>query len=343
MSQFPGQDQYGQYPDDWDYSLPWDQQPGSGGGKPTPGGGGFERTGPQPPDNGIPYNPGSPGSATERINSRNPNRDLSRPYVDTGDTGGSLNGRTTIGEGRSITPEQAAQQTAAARAAGIDQGWINEFLRMNPGDTNRLEEAYFSDADQEDTRLGTPNNSSGWNFGGGVVGNSSGSSNGGDLNWIMNQLKSMGTNDQMNQGRMQGRMDNVRDTLNTQKKSALATNQAALASRGLIGSGPEMTARNSLDSRANDSFNQAYNSIFADESDNADSRQMAALGLASGHSLGEGGLALGSQNSANSYNLGLGNLGLQRDLGLAGLDNQQMQLILQWLGLQNDTSGGYVE
>lgn len=96
-------------------------------------------------ENGANFNYGAPGSATEAINKQNLTGDPGKKYVDTGDTGGSLNGQTTIGEGRSITPEQAAAQKQAALAAGIDPAWVEDFLRKNSGDTNRIIEGYQSE------------------------------------------------------------------------------------------------------------------------------------------------------------------------------------------------------
>jgi hypothetical protein len=83
---------------------------------------------------------------TEEINAQNPNADPDKPYVQGGTTGGYLAGvGETIGEGRSITPAQAAAQKQAALDAGIPEAFITEFLARNNGDTNRIQEAFNSD------------------------------------------------------------------------------------------------------------------------------------------------------------------------------------------------------
>ena len=75
-----------------------------------------------------------------------------------GNTGGWIDGiGQTIAPGSSITPAQRDSYTQGALGQGISQGWIDAYIARNPNDFNRLEEAYFSDADQEDTRTGAPN------------------------------------------------------------------------------------------------------------------------------------------------------------------------------------------
>lgn len=88
--------------------------------------------------NGVPFNYGPPGSETEKINKQNPTGDPGKPYVDTGDTGGSLNGVTTVAQGRSLTQSQADEQKAQALAAGYSESQWNDFLKRNPFDTNRF-------------------------------------------------------------------------------------------------------------------------------------------------------------------------------------------------------------
>lgn len=83
---------------------------------------------------------------TELINSYNPEANPDLPYVQGGNTGGWIDGiGETIGPGRSITSGQRQQQLSGARAAGIPDSYINDFLSRNPGDTNRLIEAYNSE------------------------------------------------------------------------------------------------------------------------------------------------------------------------------------------------------
>ena len=81
---------------------------------------------------------------SEVINAQNPGgEDPSKRYVQAGDTGGYLVGTgVTVGEGRSITPQQATAQTEAALASGIPQEFVSSFLAENPLDTNRIAEAY---------------------------------------------------------------------------------------------------------------------------------------------------------------------------------------------------------
>jgi hypothetical protein len=185
------------------------------------------------------------------------------------------------------------------------------------------------------------------------------------------------------------RSQNAADELGRFRKSRVASNQAQLAERGLIGSGPEASMYNKVDTDIADLFGNAVSGIYADESENADQRMMQALGLASGleqseaqnaidwfqaqsddrlgqgqlglgwgnlglghrragidEMLGKGNLALGNMNAVNDYNLSLGRLGLDRDLGMAGLDNssidqyiQLLQLLMQGAG---QSAGGYV-
>lgn len=85
---------------------------------------------------------------SQEINAKNPTGDPSLPYVQAGDTGGYLAGKgITIWEGRSITPQEAEAQKAAARAAGLSEAEIQDFLARNPGDTNRTQEAFANGGD----------------------------------------------------------------------------------------------------------------------------------------------------------------------------------------------------
>lgn len=92
--------------------------------------------------NGQPFNYGSPGSATEKINRQNPTAALDKPYVQEGDTGGYLVGTgVTVGEGRSVTPAEAAAQKAQFLASGYSEAEWNDFMARNPLDSNRALEA----------------------------------------------------------------------------------------------------------------------------------------------------------------------------------------------------------
>lgn len=187
---------------------------------------------------------------------------------------------------------------------------------------------------------------------------------------VMNTLKGLFPGGAFNQDIVNRRSDNARDAINSAGKRTRSNNQAMLASRGLIGDGPEMSAHDSLDERLLGAENSAVNDIYARESENADSRMMQALQLAAGMStdearlaidqfrantdrdlgygnlalgnkradndftLGQGDLALGNQNSVNSYNLGLGNLGIDRDRLLYEMESgdiDQLMAILQMI------------
>jgi len=80
------------------------------------------------------------------INQRNPTMNPDLPFVQRGTSGGYTDrDGITIGAGRSISPAQYQAQIAQAQQAGIPQSWIQGFLQANPGDSNRLLEAYASE------------------------------------------------------------------------------------------------------------------------------------------------------------------------------------------------------
>lgn len=93
------------------------------------------------------FNYGSPGSPTEAINRNNPTADLSKPYVQKGDTGGYLVGTgITLGEGTSKTAAQAEADLAAARDAGFSDAEIQSFIARNGlRDSGRVIEALRSE------------------------------------------------------------------------------------------------------------------------------------------------------------------------------------------------------
>ena len=100
------------------------------------------------------YNASLPGTAGPSfgndpsgiINRRNPTMNPDAEFVQGGRTGGWIDGiGETIGQGRSITPAQYQAQIAQAQQAGIPQSWIQGYLQANPGDSNRLLEAYSSE------------------------------------------------------------------------------------------------------------------------------------------------------------------------------------------------------
>lgn len=180
----------------------------------------------------------------------------------------------------------------------------------------------------------------------------------------MNSLRGLFPGGMFNQDIVNRRTDSARADIERARKSFGANNAAALAERGLIGSGPEQTAQNSLDERMYDQYLQQSSDIYANESENADQRMMQALQIAAGMSaeeaknavdwfraqndftLGQGGLALGNLNAVNDYNLGMANYGLNRDKLGYDLSNQDLQryidLIKMWQSGSNQSAGGYV-
>jgi hypothetical protein len=192
---------------------------------------------------------------------------------------------------------------------------------------------------------------------------------------LMGVLKGLFPGGLFNQGIVDRRTELAREDLGRQQKSRTASNRAALANRGLLGDGPEITAANRLETDIADQYSNAVSGIYASESENADQRMMQALGLASNLSmedarnavdwfraqtdrglgygrldldrmLGTGDLALRNTGMANQYNLDLGRLGLDRDRLLAEIENgnidQLIQLIQQYLQGSANSSGGYV-
>ena len=147
------------------------------------------------------------------------------------------------------------------------------------------------------------------------------------------------------------RVSGARDDMERARKSTSATNRAALASRGLIGDGPEITAMNRADERLGDTYAQEIGDIYADEGGNADQRMMQALSLAAGLSTADadrlvrqfeaetnrtgmqGNLALGNLRAGNDYSLGLGNLGLGRDQLLQAADAGDMDRMIELIQL----------
>jgi hypothetical protein len=159
-----------------------------------------------------------------------------------------------------------------------------------------------------------------------ALGGASNAGNQGDIMSLLMNLAGGGGN--FNQSIVDRRVDAARDDLNAQRNSRLSTNQALLADRGLIGDGAEGSSQARLEGDLYDQFQGAVNDIYANESENADSRMVQALSLATGMSLeqasqeierfrantdrdlGFGNLALGNKQADNSYSLGLGNLAL---------------------------------
>jgi hypothetical protein len=202
----------------------------------------------------------------------------------------------------------------------------------------------------------------------------------GDLKSVLAGI--YGNEGNFNQGIVNRRVDSARGALEGQRKSRLATNEAALASRGLIGDGVQHTSMGNLEEDLYGEFSDSVSNIFADESENANSRMMQALSLATGMSLeeasqairmfqaqtdrdlgwgniglgyhkagndfalGQGGLALGNLNAMNSYNLGMGQLGLGYDQLANQIENgdfdKYIQLLDMWLRGSGISSDGFV-
>ena len=240
-----------------------------------------------------------------------------------------------IAEGRSITRGQADQYLKDAKAAGVPDSFVSEFLKRDPNDYNRLISGYRS----QQTGGGGGGSKLIPSSSGGGGGNGGGNSNGGrySLNGdeIYGYLKGLFPGGGFNQDIVNRRLDSVKTGLDAQRKSTQKNNEAYLADRGLIGSGPQASANESLESRLFGQFGQAYNDIYADEANNADSRMIAALSAATGmneseaahyidefranteRDLGFGNLAarnretdLGYYRAGNDYSLGQGNLAL---------------------------------
>jgi hypothetical protein len=125
--------------------------------------------------------------------------------------------------------------------------------------------------------------------------------------WLKQYMDSGGG---FNQNIVNRRVSSAQDTLNRQRQSRDASNRSVLAARGLIGSGPEITAMNRAEEDHSDIFAGAVNDIYANESENADQRAMQALSLATGMSISEAQNFLESQKIGNDFTLGQGQLGL---------------------------------
>lgn len=197
---------------------------------------------------------------------------------------------------------------------------------------------------------------------------------------IMDILKTMFPDGAFNKEVVDRRVSNVSDVLNRNRKSQMATNSAALASRGQgTNDGTFGTSAGNLETRLGQQFNESVNDIYATEGEAADKRMMEALSLATGmtiedakrvveqnrinsdDALGWGNINLGHKNAdinrmlglgnlansnsanANNYNLGLGRLGLDRDALLMGNDNASLDRILEIIrmwGNGNNTGNG---
>lgn len=176
-------------------------------------------------------------------------------------------------------------------------------------------------------------------------------------------LSGLFPNGMFNQDVVNRRTEGARQDLERFRKSQTANDNAALASRGLMGSGPEATAHDRMNNDIADKYTQAASGIYADESANADQRMMQALQIGAGMSaseasnavnmlnaqnsftLGSGRLALDNNTATNAYNLDLGRFGLDRDKYLNDSGNNDLSQLMDILktlsGGVNTSAGGH--
>lgn len=135
---------------------------------------------------------------------------------------------------------------------------------------------------------------------------------------------------QMNQDIVNSRVDQAKGTLEKNRQSNMATQDAQLAERGLLGSGPEALAMQKLNQGSSDDLNNAVSGIFADESGKADARMMQALTTSAGLSVSDAQNMVDRMNAdTNRQNVtgnianNQGRLALDTSLGNRGLDIQK--------------------
>lgn len=210
------------------------------------------------------------------------------------------------------------------------------------------------------SRGGRGSTGSGWSFGGGSGANGSGwqsfsfglpGTPGGDYRESIGQfpwegadttepnplmdsvnqaLQSLLTGD-LNKDIIGRRSEVAREDLDRFRKSQTATNRAALASRGLLGDGPEQTAQDRMESNIADQYSRALSGIIADESENADQRLSDALRTGSSTALGINELGLQKELGRGQLQFGrdkeIGRLGLDMELGRGALGNDQQRIL----------------
>lgn len=144
------------------------------------------------------------------------------------------------------------------------------------------------------------------------------------------------------------RTESAREGMEKTRRSQVKTDQAALANRGLMGSGAEISAITGLSEDLGETYAGATRDIYADEMENADQRFSQALGLEATltgedqrNLLDRYGIdvnrdvAMRGQDVTRAGNdqqsaLGWGRLGLDDKLGTGGLALQNQQLNNQW-------------
>lgn len=189
----------------------------------------------------------------------------------------------------------------------FDQGWYDRIVKKeNLRADNETGSTYHADGKggYMDKKKPTGLNFSSLMGGGG----GSGSGSGDGMDDMMGQLKKLFPDGMFNQDLVTRRVSNASDSLQRQQKSQLANNQAYLADRGLIGSGPEAGAYTNMSDRLNQNFNQSVNDIYADESGKADNRMMQALQMATGLSVSQAQMVIDRFRANTEHDLGFGNL-----------------------------------
>jgi hypothetical protein len=144
------------------------------------------------------------------------------------------------------------------------------------------------------------------------------------MGWVRGLMPGGG----FNQGTVDRRSESARENLLRFQSSRDKNNRAALADRGLIGDGPEMSAMNRLEEQLAGLYGGAVRDIYADESDNADERMMQALGIAGNLNQSEGRNDIDRFLAQTQRDLGFGQLDLDRTLGTGrlALDNYRTGL-----------------
>lgn len=249
--------------------------------------------------------------------------------------------------------QQPAAQTAPM---GYEDSMQDELAAFRGGRAQKGIETNASDADvfgSDDWKKFLAGEE-GWNAN---SGGQAPQASAGGFESLIGQLQGLFPGGQFNQDIVNRRTENARENLNRFSKSRNDTNRAALASRGLIGDGPEQTAQNLAESDIADRYANAVSGIYADESGRADDRMMDAFGLAAGMNrdqgrldldrmLGTGNLALQNAGMTNDYNLDLARFGLDRDKTLWDMENDPIDQLMQLIGLwgqgAGNASGGYI-
>ncbi len=155
-------------------------------------------------------------------------------------------------------------------------------------------------------------------------GGSVGSTAGSNLNSTLSSFLTNPTG--YNQDVMRRRVEGAREDIEGQRSASLDTIMAQLAERGLLGSGPEATARMRLNDKLNSNMNSAVQGIYADESSKADDRLVQLLSLATGMSMADAKNAVDMFGINSQHDLGMSQIGENWDEFQAnyGLDAQRL-------------------